>query len=228
MEKIITWIKDYFYMLWGGTVMFVLSKPPKHYLGHVVKGKCPIIVLPGILGKWAFLKPLIEELSTDGHPVYIVPKLKSNLLNVPLSAKIVHELICDENIKDAVIVAHSKGGLVGKYLLANYGKECKILGMVSIATPYSGSSMAKLIPHNAFLELLPDSQIIKKLKNEKTVNKKIISIMPAYDNHVWSESGSYLEGACQNIVVNSKGHHAIIFNKETSNIVKKAVEKLSR
>lgn len=228
MKKFFVLVHDYLFMIWGAITMFVFLKPSKHHLGHVVRGKCPIIVLPGILGKWAFIKPVIDGLSLDGHPVYIVPKLKSNLLEIPLSAKILHEMLEEQNISDAVIVAHSKGGLVGKYFLANYNEKKRVRGMVSLATPYSGSEMAKLVPHNAFLELLPDSLIVRELSRNKSINKKIISIMPSYDNHVWSEKGSYLKGALENIMVDVKGHHKIVFDKKTKEIVRKAVQKLSK
>jgi hypothetical protein len=88
--------------------------------------------------------------------------------------------------------------------------------MISIATPYSGSSFVKFLPHKFFKELRTDSKIILDLQSHKEVNKKIISIAPIFDNHIWE--GSHLEGA-ENIAVNEKGHHKIIYNKELEKII---------
>lgn len=206
--------------------MYVHIKPHKHYLGHRVNGKCPIIIIPGILGRWAFMRPVANALSFDGHPVYVITKLKNNLFDIPSSALIVRKFIEEHDIACAVIVAHSKGGLVGKYFLEYYNKDGRIKGMVSLATPYSGSAMAKFVPHGAFFELLPDSMAIINLQRKKEMNKKIISIMPRYDNHIWSENGSFLEGARDNIVVDVAGHHRIISSRKAISKVRESIKRL--
>jgi hypothetical protein len=49
--------------------------------------------------------------------------------------------------------------------------------------------------------------------------------MPFYDNHVWAEKGSYLDGALDNIKVNVSGHHKIISNKEVVRIIRQSVKR---
>ena len=83
-----------------------------------------------------------------------------------------------------ILVAHSKGGLIGKHVLIHHNGNDNILGMVSIATPYSGSAMAKLVPYDPIRELLKDNVTIKDLQSHEQVNTKIVSISPLYDNHV--------------------------------------------
>ena len=56
--------------------------------------------------------------------------------------------------------------------------------MFSLSTPYSGSLLAKLVPLVSLTEFANNSFIIKKLEKDSEVNKKIISIIPEYDNHV--------------------------------------------
>lgn len=250
-KKIGAWLVDYGYMVRGAFNTVIYREPPKHYLGHVVQGKVPVILVPGILGTWSFMKALGDKISLEGHPVYIVPDLGINIYNIPTSAKtlraiIVHaipksghivpkvsrgaeavrKVIEKNNLQGAVLVAHSKGGLIGKYLLAHNNTDNRVLGMVSIATPYSGSAMAKLIPHDSFRELNIDSKIIKDLEQHHAVNSKIISIIPEYDNHVWAAKGSFLDGA-ENIEVAVSGHHKVIFSKEVLRIVLKSIEKIS-
>lgn len=227
LKKTFNWITDYAHMLRGAAVMYLIHAPPKHYLGYVKENKTPIIILPGVFIRWAFLKPLADFLSLKGHPVYIVPKLGNNIGDIPSCAAKVKEIIEENNLKNAVLVAHSKGGLIGKYLLVHNNTDSRVNGLIAIASPFSGSAMGHLIPHRAFKELTPESKIIISLNGHKTVNHKIISIIPEYDNHVWHASGSFLEGALDNIFFAVSGHHKILYDKRVWEEVVKGVDKLS-
>ena len=250
-KKIRSWLVDYGYMFRGTAAMLIYREPPAHYLGYRVAGKVPVILIPGILGKWGFMKKIGDKISLQGHPVYIVPELGYNIYSIPTSAKrlrsyIVHivprsghippkvekgaehvrRLIEREGLQGAVLVAHSKGGLIGKYVLAHQNTDGRVLGMVAIATPFSGSAMAKLIPHDSFRELHTDSQIVHDLERHEAVNKRIISIIPEYDNHVWAAKGSFLEGA-KNVEVPVHGHHKVLFSGHVQEAVLRGVEELS-
>ena len=251
-KKIMSWLSDYTYMIKGATESLIYRKPPEHYLGHIAEGKIPVILIPGVLGKWGFMKNLGDKISLAGHPVYIVPDLGYNIYTIPISAKMlrsvvvrafrkkdaadpyisknssaVRKIIERNNLDGVILVAHSKGGLIGKYLLAHQNKDNKVLGMVSIATPYSGSAMAKLVPLDPIQELRDDSKIITDLERHTNVNSKIISICPEYDNHVWAEKGSHLDGA-RNIDVPVHGHHKIIFDRNVQYVVLSCIEKITK
>lgn len=250
-KRIGHWAVDYVYMLRGRALMMVHKNPPKHYLGYVLPGKAPVILIPGILLRWSFMKHLGDSISLAGHPVYIVPGLKSNLYSIPISAKklraivvriipklarvaprlshsskIVRDFLERYNIKEAVLVAHSKGGLIGKYLLVHDNQDHRVKGMVAIATPFSGSSLARLISHGSFKELRADSKILHDLASHPSVNQQIISLIPQFDNHVWAEKGSFLEGA-DNIVVDVSGHHRILFDTHVREKVLESIERIS-
>ena len=249
--KALGWLVDYGYMVRGAAASMIYRKPPAHYQGYKVAGKVPVILIPGILGKWSFMKKLGDKISLEGHPVYIVPELGYNIYSIPSSAKtlrtlIVHafpkrghivprvsrgaehikKLVEDKKLEGAILVAHSKGGLIGKYFLAHYNTDNKVLGMIAIATPFAGSSMAKLVPLDPFMELDTDSKIIHDLEKHQDINKKIVSIRPEYDNHVWAEKGSFLEGA-HNIEVHVSGHHKVVFDKEVQNAVLKSIDAIT-
>ncbi|GEM_PF-934338 len=226
--KLSDWITDYAHLIKGATLMFLYRKPPSHYLNYILEGKVPVIILPGIFGTWSFLKPLGDKISLEGHPVYIVPKLGINISDIPSSAKRVRELIDEENFKNVVIIAHSKGGLIAKYMLAYDNKDNCIKGLVSIATPFSGSAMAELLPFSPLRELTHNSDVVKRLIGQVSVNKRIISISPSADNAVWSKEGSFLEGALDNITVSAKGHHKIIYEKRIVDEVINSIDRLSK
>lgn len=227
MENIGTWLVDYAYMIRGGITMYLYRNPPKHYLGYVLEGKVPVILIPGVFGRWAFLKQLGDKISMAGHPVYIVPKLGNNLKDIPTSASLVREIIDQNKLNNAVLIAHSKGGIIGKYLMVHFNKDNKVKSMISIATPYSGSLMSKLMPIRAVRsELDVNSRLIKDLSSHKEVNSKIVSISPVFDNHIWAKGGSHLEGA-ENIKINEKGHHKIVYSKELENLILKYLDRMS-
>lgn len=228
MKKINAWIKDYAYLFSQGTIMYFKRTPPKHYLGHIIDGKVPVIILPGIFGRWAFLKPIADHISLLGHPIYIVPKLGNNIGDIPTSSQKVREVIEENNLKNVVIVAHSKGGLITKYLMLHENPDKRVKGLIAIATPFHGSSIGKFIPHYSIKELSSDSSIIKYLEEHNEINKNIVSIIPSYDNYVWHSEGSHLLGAMANINVSVAGHHKVLSDKIVWDKVVEWIEKISR
>ena len=222
--KAIYWIIDYYYDFIGKLLMFTHKNPPKHYLGYVVKNKAPIILIPGISNKWGFLKRLGDSISMLGHPVYVVRELGFNLLDIPQSAKIVRRIAAQNNLENAIVVGHSKGGIIGKYFLIHENKDNRIKGVIAIASPFSGSRIVNHLPGKHFKELAPESKMVKDMNSNKKINSKIISIMPEFDNHVWSEKRSYLDGAL-NIMLAVKGHHKIIFDKSSIRKIIELIEK---
>jgi triacylglycerol lipase len=252
MKKVAYWLIDYVYLFRGGAAMYLHRNPPGHYTNFVVEDKSPVILVPGFLEKWGFLKRLGDFISLKGHPTYIVPDLGHNIADVPSAsktlrlvvlqavsgsrhylpdiqkgAKKLREVLENQNIQRAVIVAHSKGGLIGKYYLVHHNQDKRVVGMVAIAAPFAGSALARLVPHPSAQELVARHKLIQDLEKHSGINHQIISIYPTFDNHIWTENGSFLEGA-ENIQVSLSGHNRVLFNKDVKKLVLKSVEKLSR
>ena len=156
----------------------------------------------------------------------IIPKFGHIPPKISKGAQIIRNFIEKENLKGAILVAHSKGGLIGKYLLAHHNIDNRVLGMIAIATPFSGSAMAKLIPHDSFKELKTDSEIFHDLERHKKINGQIISIFPEYDTHIWAEKGSFLEGA-ENIEVPVGGHDTLLRNKKIQKAVITSIDNIT-
>lgn len=226
MKKISYWIIDYCYLLVGKIFMYVYKNPPKQYLNNVVKRKNPVILIPGNSNKWGFLKIIADTMSNLGHPVYIPHKLGSNLFNISTSAEIVREIIDKNNLKKVILLGHSKGGIIGKYILIHENKDDRIKCLIAIGAPFSGSNIVVHLPFRSIRELSPASEIIQQMNSNSKVNSKIVSIMPEFDNHVWHEKGSYLEGA-SNIKIPVKGHHKIVFDKTAIKKITELIEKFN-
>lgn len=220
--KIYDWIKDHIQATHAHLHTIIIKEPPKNFLGHVVVGKKPIILIPGYLEKWNFLRKIANPLSHAGHPIYVVENLGYNTREIHYSAELIRELINKNSLKNVILISHSKGGLIGKYLLS-FNNVDGIEKLITVATPWAGSSIINFIPLKSAQELNPKSEIIEKLKLQDKINHKIVSIYGIYDNHVWPTKSCHLDGA-KNIEINTHGHHTILFDKNVIKIVEKEVE----
>lgn len=109
------WTSDYVYVGWRQVRGTVASGDPARYS---TGSKVPVVLLPGIYETWFFLEPLARVLHDAGHPVHTVPGLRHNLADLDDSSRLVAERLAALDLDRVVIVAHSKGGLIGKHLMS--------------------------------------------------------------------------------------------------------------
>ena len=202
--------------------MYHYRTAPKDYL------KNPIILIPGVGSKWGGLKHLADFISEKGYPLYVVQELGDNLYDLDYSSKIVRKLIEENDLKNAIIVGHSKGGLIGKYLMVHDDLQHRVLGMVSLATPYSGSKLANFLLIHRWKQFGTGDKGILDLQKHTEVNKKIISISPSFDTLVWNKNKSNLEEAFENIEVSAKGHLNMTYDQQVKEKVLGSIEKISK
>lgn len=165
-------------------------------------GRAPVVLLPGIYETWEFLGAAATALARAGHPVHAVPGLKHNARPVPEAADVVIEHLERTALSGAVLVAHSKGGLIGKRVLLSPASE-RVLGMVAIATPFTGSRWARYMFSRALRSFDPRDPVLLALAGEMLVNERITAVFPRFDPHI-PETGR-LEGA-RNIELPLSGH----------------------
>ncbi|MBL4644709.1 MAG: alpha/beta hydrolase [Candidatus Pacebacteria bacterium] len=227
VTKLRAWIEDYIHAANFYSKSFIYREPPEHYLGHISDTKVPIILVPGLNTKWQFLKLIADRISILGHPIYVVSSLGYNRKEIQESAKLVRALIDEKNLKNVIILSHSKGGLIGKEVLIRLNEDKKILKVIAIATPFLGSGITKFSLDKSVKELAPKSEIIQEHNKNFDVNKDIISIYGMYDNHVWPTEHSILEGA-ENIQVDIDGHHKILAKPKARELIVKKIEEITQ
>lgn len=175
----------------------------------------PVVLIPGVLEEWTMMRPVAEALSAAGHPVHTLPELRRNTATVDEAAELVGAYLAAADLGQAVLVAHSKGGLIGKRVLL--GEQARrVRRLVAVATPFAGSSLARLVPHRVVRTLAPDDVSIVELSEHPEVNRKIVSICPAFDPHI--PGGSRLEGAT-NVLVAAMGHFRVLADREVLDAV---------
>lgn len=180
----------------------------------------PVVILPGIYESWHYLRPIAERLNADGHPVHVITALGLNRAPIPATAARVHAYLVDRDLTGVVIVAHSKGGIVGKHVMALDDREGRVDRLVAIASPFNGSAMARIAPNPALRAFLADDPVISGLAAERAVNARITSIYPSFDPHI--PEGSAVEGA-RNIEVPVVGHFRILLQPAVITAVLAAV-----
>lgn len=182
----------------------------------------PVLLIPGIYETWHFLRPVGDALHADGHPVHVLETIGRNGRPIAWVAEQARRLIQERDLRRVVIVAHSKGGIVGKQLLvdelARPDAERRIAHLVAIASPFHGSSMARLVPVGGLRAFLPGDALLGRLATERAVDARITSIAPRLDPHV--PEGSRLEGA-EYIEVDTVGHFAILRDPRTLDAVRR-------
>jgi hypothetical protein len=175
-------------------------------------GQRPVVVLPGIWETWRFLLPLVERLHRAGHPVHAVTALRTNGATVDSSADIVASYLRDHDLDDVLVVAHSKGGLIGKDLMLRPDSGPRIRKMFAISTPFSGSIYARYILLPSLHAFSPTDPTTLRLAADRSVNARITSVWAGFDPHI--PGGSELPGARLNRRIDDGGHFRILRNHE--------------
>lgn len=197
------WAADYAYAGYWQARAFV-SRAPAQALAD--GSRAPIVVLPGVYEPWRFLQPLIAHLHDLGHPVHVLDALERSQRPVAEMAALVEHYLRESDLRDVVVVAHSKGGLAGKLVMV--GEEGhRVRGMVAVATPFGGSRYARRLPSRTLRAFSPEDPGIVSLARHLEVNGRIVSIYGEFDPHI--PEGSELPGA-KNVQLRTGGHFRVL------------------
>lgn len=212
------WAQDYLYASRAWVASLLGSDGPDDY--HTGSQR-PILVVPGVYENWRFMRPVIRALHDAGHPVHVLPDLGHNLAPIAEGAKAVRDYLEDHDLRGVAVVAHSKGGLIGKLAMtAELAEDARIAVVVAICTPFGGARLARYLPWPALRPLVPGHPSLVELAAAQAVNSRIVSLYGVFDPHI--PEGSELPGAT-NIEVPVAGHFRILTRPETVRAVLAAV-----
>lgn len=183
--------------------------------GYAVGALPPVVLIAGVLEPWSLLRPVADRLNAAGHAVHVIPELAYNVITVAEASELASGVLVTRDLRDVILVAHSKGGLVGKHMLA-HDNDHRIRGLIAIATPFGGSTLARLVPSPTIQALRPDDATIVELASRPELNAMITSIYPTFDPHI--PDGSRLPGAT-NVQVAAMGHFRILSDPEVLDAV---------
>ncbi|MGP5409724.1 esterase/lipase family protein [Glutamicibacter ardleyensis] len=206
-EQALAWLLDYLYAGVWQLRALLPAKIAKQPATNTAAQTEHIVLIPGIWESWKFVIPLARYLHQAGHSVHVVPTLGYNRGTVPEMSDIVAKFLAEANLHEVVLVAHSKGGLIGKHLMAASTQGYRVNRMIAISTPFSGSGYARYAPIRSLRALSPNDTGVLKLAANLSVNARIISIFSRFDPHI--PGGCELAGAT-NIKLGTMGHFRLL------------------
>ena len=203
------WLADYLYAGWRQLAAICSRADPR---ACNTGSGTPVLVIPGVYESWRFMLPLIRDLHLRGHPVHVVTPLRGNRVPVTEGARLVDEYLAERDLRGVVIVAHSKGGLIGKHLMSFGASAPRVNTLVAIATPFGGSRYARFLLGSTLRAFSPRDATLSQLASTLGVNSRIVSVFPGFDPHI--PEGSELPGA-RNVRVETGGHFRILAHPRT-------------
>lgn len=204
LERLWWWTLDYVYVVAQQARAAVDRTDPAAFLDG---DRQPVVVIPGVYEPWRFMLPLIRSIHALGHPVHVLDPLGFNRKPVPEAAMHLVDHLEREDLDNVIIVAHSKGGLVGKYAMTQGLAVRRIRAMLAVATPFGGSSYAQLLFMPSLRIFSPRDRTILALSRELDVNSRIVSLFGSFDPHI--PKGSFLAGAV-NVQLETGGHFRVL------------------
>jgi len=241
------WLLDYVYAGWRQLLSFFRRRCPATFASGD-PCKPAIVLLPGVYETWLFLEPAAQRLNALGYRVFAVPELGVNRRAIPESAAVVATTVAGlayaHGFSQCILLAHSKGGLIGKHAMLDAGAfpssdagttvpapagpasggAVEILGLVAIGTPFSGSLYARYMISRTLRHFSPDDTVLMSLQAETDINAMVVSIYPEFDPHI--PGGSALPGA-RNVELPVSGHFRTLRDKTVLAAVEHAVAGLS-
>jgi len=172
-------------------------RTPEHPAGPAV------VLVPGVYEPWQFLLPLATVLHEHGVRVHVLPELGINHRPIPVQATLLGRYLVEQDLRDVVLVAHSKGGLIGKLAMLREDPEGRVASMVAVNTPFAGSVYARWFPAAAVRAFKPTDATIVALHAELAVNHRITSAFSFWDPHI--PASSSLDGGVD-VVLDIPGH----------------------
>lgn len=198
---------------------YLRDKRPPDWLseGHLR----PVLLIPGVYEPWRYLLTVGLRLHAAGHPVHTLPSLGINTAPIEETAATAQKYLDEHDLRDVVIVAHSKGGIVGKHMMAIDDRDHRIGQLVAISTPFSGSPHAKYVPVRTIRPFRPTNPLLETLAANLELNSRITSIAGELDQVI--PNGSRLEGAT-NIEIPLVGHFRLLSDPRVLDAVEAAVD----
>lgn len=216
MRRLWWWGLDYVYAGWQQVRGVVRRTPGEEW----ARGDAaPVLLLPGVYETWGFLRPVAEIAAELGHPVHVVTALGRNRGPVADMAAVARCYVDDYDLVGVVVVAHSKGGLIGKRMMLD-DADGRIDRMIAVNTPFGGSRYARYVLGRTLREFSPRAETVRSLAAEVDVNARIVSIFAEFDPHI--PEGSHLEGAT-NVRLPIAGHFRVLASRELRDAVRDAL-----
>lgn len=209
----------------------LLAKFPKSAtVSTTDSNKLPIILVQGYSEpSWYFMYGIYRNLKKNGwaniYPVNLFP----NIADITEQAKIVSAKIeqakKENNVSKVDYIAHSMGGLIGRYYIQNMNGVSSINHYISISTPHYGTYVAWAGPGEAGKQMRPGSDFLTKLNTGNPIQGNIsyTSIWTKTDEIVIPAENALLRGSKIMPEIKNVGHFLIMWSNDTYKQIRDAL-----
>jgi hypothetical protein len=174
--------------------------------------KGDVVLIVGLTARWPFLKPIGDLMNKMGYRIWVHDGPNINYCTIREASKQFEELLVRNDIRDAIVIGHSKGGFVARYFLGKSDQSWRVMEIITISSPHYGS-WGVLLFYKTYRDLFPNSNMIKTLEVDEDKLKQVTNYYSRFDNLVIPRRSLKLEGA-NNVKMNVVGHTRILFSDE--------------
>jgi triacylglycerol lipase len=109
------------------------------------------------------------------------------------------------------LVGHSIGGVAARWFVSELGGDARVVGTVSIASPFAGAPRARHFPGALAREIEPGSVLLAKLRGTRP-DVPHLSIAGGSDRTV--PDGAHFEHG-ERLLVEGAGHNEVLYHPDT-------------
>ncbi|MCU0545568.1 MAG: alpha/beta fold hydrolase [Oscillatoriaceae cyanobacterium Prado104] len=136
----------------------------------------PIVLIHGIWDTSTIFNKMSAHLTERGwsvHTLNLTPNDGS--LELDLLAKQLAEYISEtfEPEQPLDLVGYSMGGIVSRYYVQRLGGIDRVQRFITLSSPHLGTLTAYTLPLPGYLDMRPDSRLLRDLNQDVTVLKRI-------------------------------------------------------
>jgi hypothetical protein len=188
-------------------------------------GGPPVLLLPGVHESPRFLDPFAALCVANRRRPHVLTALGRNVEHVLDTAELAASYLERHDLTEVLVVAHSKGGLVGKQLMTWERTRSRVQAMVAIATPFSGSAFATRAPVRSLRDFSPSDPTLLELSANREANNDIVSVFPRFDPQI--PAGSMLADARANVRLPVDGHFRVLGHPELWTLLRRTLRDVS-
>lgn len=156
------------------------------------EGACepPVLVVPGFMGPSILLRPLSVFLRLHDRHVKVLrtfPAFNGVVGHAERIAEAIERLKAKTGASKVDLVAHSMGGLAGRYYLLKMGGVANVRRFITVATPHMGTNWASyFVLTQSLKDMQPGNPLLNELAAaEKIKGVRCINIRAGWDQIVW-------------------------------------------
>lgn len=188
-------------------------RPTRH---QVSLDLAPVLFVHGYAGTEHIWGPLRSALTDAGFGYLIALRYNSFRADIPQIAEwLVHQAHRSMDVTGSSgvhLIGHSMGGLVVRDAVQHRGLQGLATTAVTIATPHSGTGLARFVPGPSARQMLPGSAFLNQLNNARPDDRtRWLSVHGNADRVVPAPSGTFGDAASEVVAMreSTAGHGSI-------------------